>query len=212
MISNIILDFDGVILESNNVKIDGFYKLFEPFGLNVAKEASEYFTQNAGLSRYDVIRYILEIVLQTSCDDTLLYKYAQRYSDIVKNEVINCKFVSGFQEFIIETKSNLYIVSSSDQEDLRYICNKINISKYFRQILGSPVKKDENIKYLINYYNLNKDETIYIGDSINDYYATIKNGLKFIGRDSKIFDFTTLQDVPVIDDLTQLKNIKEYIC
>ena len=37
---NIIFDFDGVLAESMHIKTQAFYKLYEPFGNNVAEQGS----------------------------------------------------------------------------------------------------------------------------------------------------------------------------
>jgi phosphoglycolate phosphatase-like HAD superfamily hydrolase len=214
VIKNIIFDFDGVILESNDIKIDGFYELFLEYGEDSANMISNYFRNNAGLSRYDIIKYFFQKLFNEDIDELKLLEFAKKYSDIVMKKVICADFVKGCKEFIEENITyELFIVSSSDEKDLRYICDKINISKYFKEILGSPIKKEINIKNIINTYNLLRNETIYIGDSINDYNATIKNNLLFIGRNSGVYDFNTLSSVIVIENLENLhKQIKEIMC
>lgn len=208
MIKNIILDFDGVILESNSVKIAGFYELFKEFGEEKAYFISSYFGSNAGLSRYDIIKFFFKTYNNEEIDEDKLLYYANKYSEIVKTKVVLSDFVPGCKEFIENNIDyNLYIVSSSDEKDLKFICNKIEISSYFDAILGSPVKKEINIKNILNYYKLDKNETIYIGDSLNDYHATIKNKLTFIGRNSGVYDFNKIEDIIVIKDLKNLTKI-----
>ncbi len=205
MIKNIIFDFDGVILESNEVKIQGFFKLFEQFGEENSLKISNYFKNNAGLSRYDIINYFFLVILNEEMDKIKLTEYANKYSDIVKESVVNSKFVIGIEKFLSQnTQYELFIVSSSDEKDLKYICNKLNIDKYFKSIIGSPTKKADNINNIINNFGLKKNETVYVGDSLNDYHATIKNDLTFIGRDSGLCDFTQLRDIIIIKDIDEL--------
>ena len=45
-IQQIIFDFDGVILNSHNVKTKGFYKLFQNYGNLIAKKAESYHLKN----------------------------------------------------------------------------------------------------------------------------------------------------------------------
>ena len=214
MIKNIIFDFDGVVLESNRTKIDGFYKLFQDFGDDKAYKGSEYFANNAGLSRYDVIEYFFSSIADQIAEDKILDIYAKRYSSIVKDEVIKSKFVLGCKEFLEGNQVyNTYIVSSSDERDLKYICEKLNIDKYFKDILGSPTKKSVNIKNTIYKHNLSKKETVYIGDSLNDYHATMENDIIFIARDSGIYDFSTIEDLLIVNDLKDINTIiKEVEC
>ncbi len=214
MIKNIIFDFDGVILESNDVKIEGFFKLFEEYGEEKALFISNYFKGNAGLSRYDIIKYFFSKFYNENISEEKLIKYANQYSNIVKEKVVNTRFVEGYQDFILNKNNyELFIVSSSDEKDLKYICDKINITNDFNDILGSPIKKAINIENVIIKYNLKKNETLYIGDSINDYHATIKNDLAFIGRNSGVYDFNKIDNILVIENLKDLnKKIKELKC
>jgi len=205
IIKNIIFDFDGVILESNEVKIQGFFKLFQEFGKENSLKISNYFKDNAGLSRYDVINYFFLVILNEEMDKIKLTEYANKYSNIVKEAVINTEFVTGVKKFLSENvQYKLFIVSSSDEKDLKYICTKLNIDRYFESIIGSPTKKADNIKFIIDSFGLRKNETVYVGDSINDYHATIKNDLTFIGRDSGVYDFSQVDNIPIIKDINEL--------
>lgn len=208
MIRNILFDFDGVILESNHVKVDGFYRLFQEFGESKARLGANYFASNAGLSRYDVIAYFFLRILEKKLDDSTVMEYAKKYSDIVKDEVVKTKFVDGCEEFLLQnTRCDLFVVSSSDENDLKYICETLDISRYFKDILGSPTKKAVNIKEIIKKYNLCKNETIYVGDSLNDYYATLENDLYFVGRNSGVYDFSGLKNIGVIKDMKEINTI-----
>lgn len=211
MIKNIILDFDGVILESNDIKVDGFYELFLEFGEESALMISQYFKKNAGFSRYDIIRYFFLKLYDENINELKLQEYAGMYSELIKDKVIKSKFVDGCEEFILKNQTyKLFIVSSSDENDLKYICDRIGITKYFKAVLGSPIKKETNISNIITMYNLQKSETIYIGDTMNDYKATIKNDLVFIGRNSGICDFSMIDNILVVDDLREINSkIKE---
>jgi len=204
MIKNIIFDFDGVILESNDVKAYGFYELFKDFGKDNALRAVEYFKLNAGLSRYDIIKFFFTQVCVEKLGSDKIRLYANKYSSLVKDRVVFSDFVAGFMSFIGNNEYNCFIASSTDEKDLKYICNKIDISDYFKTILGSPAKKVKNINRIISEFDLIREETIYVGDSRNDYEATIQAGLVFIGRNSGIYNFSKLDDVLVIDNLFNL--------
>jgi phosphoglycolate phosphatase-like HAD superfamily hydrolase len=81
-------------------------------------------------------------------------------------------------EFIKNNSHNEYhIVSGTEEKDLKFICTRLGISKYFKSIHGSPVKKEELIKSLI----ISLDNYIFIGDSIDDFDASKKNEVIFYG-------------------------------
>ncbi len=75
----------------------------------------------------------------------------------------------------------MHIVSGSDEEELRYLCKKLDIKRFFISINGSPTPKIELVKSLLKDLSINRDKTILIGDSINDFEAAKKNNVEFFG-------------------------------
>lgn len=75
----------------------------------------------------------------------------------------------------------MHIVSGSDQKELRFLCQELNVAKFFLSIHGSPTHKNDLVKNLINSHQYRIDELVLIGDSINDYEAAKINDIDFIG-------------------------------
>jgi phosphoglycolate phosphatase-like HAD superfamily hydrolase len=80
---------------------------------------------------------------------------------------------------------NFHIVSGSENNELNYLCRKLNLSQYFISIHGSPTLKNNLVSDLITNCKYNLNETILIGDSINDYEAAIANKIEFYGYNNK---------------------------
>ena len=55
-IKNIFFDFDGVIVDSNEIKSQAFYKLFESYNVTIAKKVLAHHENNIGMSRIDKFR------------------------------------------------------------------------------------------------------------------------------------------------------------
>src|SRR5574344_2905328 len=75
----------------------------------------------------------------------------------------------------------MFIASGSEEKELRLINESLKLSKYFLGIFVLPKNKIDIVKSIIQDNKLNKNETILIGDSINDYDASIKNDIRFFG-------------------------------
>jgi HAD superfamily hydrolase (TIGR01549 family) len=184
MIKNIIFDFDGVILDSIPVKTEAFRKLFKDFPADKVEELIIYHIHNGGKSRYKKIEYFFDELLNWPVSKETIKKYATKYSELTKQELANKKYlIDDSIAWIKENYKNynLHIASGADENDLKYICDKLEISKYFISINGSPKIKSEIVKDILENYNYKREETILIGDSINDYEAAKDNKVKFYG-------------------------------
>lgn len=184
MIKNIIFDFDGVILNSVPIKTDGFKKLFQDFPKEIVDKLIKYHIQNGGISRYLKIQYFFNELLNQNISETRVLAYANKYSEITKEELTDPKYlIDDSVSFIknMHQKYNMHIASGADEKDLKYICEKLELTQYFLSIHGSPLQKSEIVKNILEFHTYNKEETILIGDSINDYEAASQNQIKFYG-------------------------------
>ena len=75
----------------------------------------------------------------------------------------------------------MYIVSGSDQTELRYLCKELGIKQLFEGIYGSPTPKNDLVESVLRRKSYNRHECVLIGDSINDLNAARHNGVRFIG-------------------------------
>lgn len=184
MIKNILFDFDGVIIDSMPVREYGFRKIFQNFDTKLVDKLINYHELNGGLSRFVKIKYFYNELLNKNIEEELILQYANEFSHIMKDELINKKYlIHQTVEFIINHTQNynLHIVSGSEQNELRYLCKELELSQYFDSIHGSPTHKNILVEKLLKKLNYDIEETILIGDSINDYEAAMVNNIDFYG-------------------------------
>ena len=184
MINNILWDFDGVILNSMPIRDKGFREIFKDFDKEKIDLLLLYHRENGGLSRYVKIRYFFEHILSEPISDKDILKYAANFSAIMRTELINPdNLINDSITFIRNNYENynFHIVSGSDQNELRFLCKELGIYDLFISIQGSPTHKNELVKNILNDLDYIEDETILIGDSINDYNAAVVNNIGFLG-------------------------------
>lgn len=184
MLKNIFWDFDGVILNSNEIRDIGFEKVLKEYPKVQVEELLAYHRVNGGLSRYVKFRYFYEIVRKEKVEDSRIMELADCFSVIMKDLLTNKSLLIDSTISFIENnfdKYDMHIMSGSDQNELRYLCENLGISKYFISILGSPVAKTKHVSDTIKKNNYAVEETIFIGDSINDYDAAKDNNILFMG-------------------------------
>lgn len=183
-IKNILWDFDGVILDSMPIRNYGFTKIFEKFDKKLVDKLLEYHTLNGGLSRFHKIKYFYNNLLNEEIAEEQIEVYANKFTIIMKEQLTNKKYL--IQDSVDFIKSNhknynFHIVSGSEHHELNYLCAKLDLSEYFLSINGSPTPKNDLVKNLFEKEQYKKNETILIGDSINDFEAAKINGIDFYG-------------------------------
>ncbi|HNS20129.1 MAG TPA: HAD hydrolase-like protein [Sedimentisphaerales bacterium] len=210
----IIFDFDGVLAESNEIRFQGFRELFGHLAEDQMARFMDFVCANGGLSRYGKIRHLYENILCRPISDEEVAALARQYSAIVMQKVIAAPPVPGSLEFLGEHKGQFEfaVISGSDQEELRQVCKARGIDQYFREILGSPSEKSENIEGLLARENWDRRACLYVGDSQNDHDAAVEAGIGFIGRNSGVRDWNgpdvvsiaSLRELPVaIEELSR---------
>ncbi|MFV0565527.1 MAG: HAD family hydrolase [Flavobacteriaceae bacterium] len=180
----IFWDFDGVIIDSMSVRDWGFREVFKDFTELQVDRLINYHRSNGGLSRYVKIRYFYEEILGKQISGEEVMKYADEFSKLMKEELVNPKNLIIDSVFFIKEnyqKYNFHIVSGSDQEELRFLCKKLGLYPCFISIYGSPTPKKQLVASLLEKGGYNTHEVCLIGDSINDFEAAKANNITFIG-------------------------------
>lgn len=202
----LIIDFDGVLAESNEIRFDGFRLLFKRYPEDSVKRLIQHVMTNAGLSRYEKIRYFFEEILNKSVSAGKIELLSNEYSRLVKEKVITAEPVKGSLEFLSAHQNDydFAIISGSDEQELKEVCKARGIEHFFARILGSPLSKEENLAKLLKETGWNKELCLFIGDSSNDLEAVRSSGIDFVGRNSGLVNWNSLGNVPAIDDFSQL--------
>jgi len=178
---NYIFDFDGVILDSVEFKNQAFKKTVNRYDKKIVKKFMNFHLNNLGLSRFRKYKFLCQELLKLENTDNLEKKLSNNYSKIVNKKILKVKFINGVKNFILKNKEKkLFISSGSPQKELRKICVKKKISKYFIKVLGSPKTKYQHMIYLKKNYKIKNKETAFFGDSITDYRTAKKYNLTFI--------------------------------
>ncbi len=180
-IKNIIFDFDGVILNSHNVKTDAFEKIFSKYGKSIGKKAKNYHLKNVGKSRYLKFKYILNNVLKYKSTKKIIEYLDEEFSNYCDNKIIKLKISKYLLRYLKKNykKKNFFVSTGTPQKKIEEIIKKKKIKKFFKKIYGSPEKKIEHINKIISKYE-NKSKTIFIGDSEEDYKSAKICGIDFL--------------------------------
>lgn len=187
--STFFWDFDGVILDSNTVREFGFKKVLENFPEHQVSQLLDFHRMNGGLSRYVKFRYFYETILGETITENQVNELAESFSKIMLEELIKPDYlIAETVDYLKENSSKvpMYIVSGSDQTELRFLCEKLGLHHHFKGIYGSPIPKIQLVKTILNENpTIIPAESCLIGDSHNDYEAAQTNGLDFLGYNNE---------------------------
>ncbi len=202
---HIIFDFDGVLADTNPIRINGFRKLFSQYPGEQVEKIIAYATANGGLSRFKKIEYFFNFMRNEPISDQEVDDWARKYSDVVKQDIIDAAEIEGSVEFLkrYNEQHDFAIVSGSEQNELRDVCIQRKIGNYFDLILGSPVSKEENILKMLSEMSWKKEDCVFIGDAINDINAAKETGLYFVGRNSGLTDWNEYEGVISFDKFSE---------
>jgi len=182
--NTLVFDCDGVVLDSNKVKTQAFYKAVLPYGPAAAQALVGYHVANGGVSRYEKFAYFLNTLVPEYAPavdgpdfDALLRAYASE----IHHGLLHCKVAEGLNELRETTTGTRWlIVSGGDQSELRAVFEQRGLSDLFEGgIFGSPDTKGTILSRELEKGNITLP-ALFIGDSTYDYQASNKVGLDFI--------------------------------
>ena len=181
----ILWDFDGVIIDSNLVREFGFREVLKEFDPEQVEQLIDFHNANGGWSRYVKFRYFYEEILKLPISEGQVQELANRFSSIMVESLPNPELlIDETIRFIQEMHSKgkqMHIVSGSDGDELRSLCEELGLSKYFLSINGSPIPKPALVKSIVENGNVSATNYCLIGDAVNDFEAAIRNNVRFFG-------------------------------
>ncbi|KQC04407.1 MAG: haloacid dehalogenase [Methanoculleus sp. SDB] len=179
----LILDFDGVILESVLVKTDAFRELFS-FAPEHLDEIVNFHLNNGGMSRFDKFRYIYAHILLEPLSEERFLWLGSRFSELVFDGVLASSFVDGAEELLRVCSKHipLFIVSATPEGEIREIVRRRNLDRYFTGVYGSPRSKSDCIRAILAMTGVPPESVLFVGDAHNDLQAAKEAGVRFVGR------------------------------
>lgn len=204
-IKAVIFDFDGVLVESVDVKTRAFAEMYRSYGGEIERAVISYHLEHGGRSRHEKFRHYEEQLLGQPLSSDREKKLADTFSRKVKEAVVDAPFVPGAYQFLLNyhEKLSLFVASGTPEEELKEIISRRDMSRFFVSIHGAPARKAEIIRNICELNGFNSNFVLMVGDSRTDYEGAAAAGVSFIGRvpgNKPVFP----SHIPVIPDLTTL--------
>ncbi|RXJ74684.1 haloacid dehalogenase [Veronia nyctiphanis] len=177
-----IFDCDGVILDSNELKIEAMKNaLLAHFSIIPEVDLCiDYFRNNFGKSRFHHINHFLNNILNVEQQQRDRYEklLLADFSKQCRKLYLNAEITPGFLNFLKLCEGKRYVASGSEQEELRNVFIAKRLDKYFDGIFGSPTPKVELIRHILNKEkNMN---AVMFGDAESDMVSACQNDIEFV--------------------------------
>ncbi len=183
-ISCLVLDCDGVILESIDIKIKAMERIAAPYGQEAATRLAMYHSMHEGVSRYIKFAWFFEEILGKKATDADLEEWNERFIELAHAELKTSALVPGIEEVLKtwHTIMPIYVCSGAPQADLPHILEARGIAHYFTGIYGSPPAKTALLESIVRMAQADPSEVLMVGDAYLDLHAAEEVGTQFYGR------------------------------
>jgi phosphoglycolate phosphatase-like HAD superfamily hydrolase len=212
MISTIIFDFDGVIVDSVDIKAQAFCHVFREQPQEIRRQILDLHMNRAGTPRREKFRIIYKEFLNQPVDAVEVEKLSMEFSEFCVDKIVKVPYVDGAFEFISQYHRtyDLFVASSAPELELRDIVNRRGIAGFFKGVFGTPRTKLEICRAILEQKQLLPQQVAVIGDSISDYDVARQCGTHFIGRiDNNSKDL--LASEPLQIKLCDLSNLNDVL-
>ena len=168
---NIVLDFDGVILDANKQRRQNMKFVLDK---NLNQELSiltyDYFSKNSGVSRDVKLRKFIE-------DELVLKKVLKEYYELNLSTLPKCNLVKGVKDFIVKyyTSKKILILTGADENEVKVLVKNKNLNEYIFYLGGGPKSKIQHLKQLQL-----KGDSVFFGDSKYDNFTASEYRFDFV--------------------------------
>lgn len=206
-IKAVIFDFDGVVLNSANIKTEAFLQMFEeyPEHLDAIKD---YHIQHQGITRYQKFEWIYTELLNKSYNEEIKEQLGEEFSTLVFQKIMETNTITGAVEFLEtlqERKIPAFISSGTPDKELNKIVDERGLRKFFKRIYGSNISKEKAIETISNDEGINYSNMLFLGDAVTDYNAATAKNVPFIAVYSEeMEDFWEKKNITPVNDLMEI--------
>ena len=183
MIKCVVFDFDGTLIESNEIKRRAFYEVTKNLvdaGILLDKILS---SPDSG-DRYDIFDTLIiglkldrEVFVSAS-------KLSDSYTKICEYEISRAPEIKGAVKTIKELRSlgvKIFISSATPEITLQKIIDMRGWKDMINMALGSPDSKIDHLQTILTKNKYSISEVVYVGDSEIDRDAALLVGCRFVG-------------------------------
>lgn len=177
-----IFDCDGVILDSNAVKIQAFRDALAGYDPAVVEAFIEEHRRSGGVSRYAKLRRFFTELVEVEEPEAALAAAIEAFSASARAGLRSCSEVPGVRvviEALAEERVPIHVVSGGDEDEVSEVLLARGYGPLLTDIHGSPMGKREHLERLRSEGELHPGG-VFFGDARLDMELAEDFGLSFV--------------------------------
>lgn len=174
----LFLDFDGVVLESVDLKEKAFAALFP---VAAGEQVIAVHRATPGARRHEKISAMFAAVHGRAADAAAIEAMLDRFAQSIRAEMLECPMVPGVRDFLDALPGlSVHVVSAAPEDEIRDVAARRGLARYFKSMSGASAGKETHLNRV-----LAEDPSrpaLYVGDRTSDMDAARRVGIRFLGR------------------------------
>jgi phosphoglycolate phosphatase len=188
MLKCVVFDFDGTLVDSNDIKRETFFDIarsWDPSGEVVA----EVFKLWPAADRYEKTKNIAEGLISRKLlpENSSIAEWAallaSEYTAQCERAISCCAEMPGATKTLSELSAKgylLFVNSATPAEPLRKLLDLRSWTHFFQAIYGAEASKSDNLRHIAARTGARAHEIAHVGDQRDDLHATQQFGCHFV--------------------------------
>ena len=177
----LVFDFDGTLVDSNQVKYDAYFDLF-PRDERHADVIRDVLRTDFEASRYVILAKILDrLGVAPTQRAERVQALAEQYNTLALAGVKTCPVCHGAEAVLqaFQFTYAVYLSSTTPADALREIVAFREWTGYFREIFGHPRQKAATLREILQREHVQPENVLVVGDGESDRHAAQETGCRF---------------------------------
>jgi phosphoglycolate phosphatase len=219
MIKCVVFDFDGTLVDSNDIKREMFYEVARPWDAS-GEIVSEVFELWPSADRYEKTRRIAEglierhLLPQHSSAETWGARLANDYTLYCEQAITNCAERPGASKALQSLSDMgmlLFVNSGTPTKPLLSLLKLRNWDHFFQAAYGVEGSKADNLKRIALDSGTAPHEMVHVGDQRDDWQGAEQFGCHFVAMAIRDCESPVRESPLLIEDLHELPGLVAQI-
>jgi len=215
MIRCVAFDFDGTLVDSNDIKRETFFAIAEQWD-PCGEIVSDVFARWPSADRYEKTYRIAEglsgrkLLPAHSSVKEWAASLANEYTNRCEAAIACCTEMPGATQALDDLSDKgllLYINSATPLEPLRRLLKLRDWEHYFQAIYGAEASKADNLREIAARAGVKPQEVIHVGDQFDDLRGAEQFGCHFVAMAAENSGPAAESSSLVVRDLRELSDL-----